>query len=93
MENADKIASCIKNQSFKAWATAATARALNGPIPNSNVDKVTGTPTVIVNGLKYEGAVNDLASFQAFVLQAAGSDFNNSSTSTPTPTPSPTPAG
>jgi protein-disulfide isomerase len=93
VDNADKIASCIKDQSFKAWATAATARALNGPIPNSNVDKVTGTPTVIVNGLKYEGAVNDLASFQAFVLQAAGSDFNNSSTSTPTPTPSPTPAG
>ena len=56
-----------------------------------NVDKVKGTPTVIVNGLKYEGSVSDLASFQAFVIQAAGSDFNQNST--PTPTPTPTPAG
>lgn len=89
VESADDIASCIKNQEFKAWVTNSTDRALNGPIPNSNVDKVTGTPTVIVNGLKYEGAVNDLASFQAFVIQAAGDDFNESSTPTPTPTPAP----
>ncbi len=87
----DDVASCIRNQTFKSWTAAATARALNGPIPNSNVAQVTGTPTVIVNGLKYEGAINDLASFQAFVLQAAGTTFNENST--PTPTPSPTPEG
>ncbi len=87
----DKISSCIKNQEFKKWVADSTARALNGPIPNSNIDKVTGTPTVIVNGVKYEGSVSDLASFQAFVIQAAGSNFNSQSTSTPTPTP--TPAG
>lgn len=87
VDNADKIASCIKGQDFKAWVGTSTARALNGPIPNSNVDKVTGTPTVIVNGLKYEGSVADLASFQAFIIQAAGEDFNSESTPTPTPTP------
>ena len=91
VEKADAVASCIRNQSFKAWASAATARALNGPIPKSNVDKGTGTPTLIVHGGKYEGPVNDLASFQAFVVQAAGSSFNDSSTATPTPTPTPTP--
>ena len=48
---------------------------------------------MLVNGLKYEGAVNDLASFQAFVIQAAGESFNESSTPTPTPTPSPTSGG
>lgn len=85
----DDVASCIRNQTFKSWTAAATARALNGPIPNSNVPQVTGTPTVIVNGLKYEGAINDLASFQAFVLQAAGTTFNQNSTPTPTPTPTP----
>ncbi len=87
--DADKIAECIKGQNFKAWVSASTARALNGPIPNSNVDQVTGTPTVIVNGVKYEGAIDDLASFQAFVIQAAGEEFNDSSTPTPTPTPTP----
>lgn len=93
VESPDKIATCIKNQEFKAWVSNSTQRALDGPIPNSNVDKVTGTPTVIVNGLKYTGSVSDLASFQAFVIQAAGSDFNESSTPTPTPTPTETPAG
>ncbi|MEP6481986.1 MAG: thioredoxin domain-containing protein [Rhodoglobus sp.] len=91
VKNASKIDSCIRNQDFKAWVEASTARALNGPIPNSNVDKVQGTPTVIVNGLKYGGSENDLAAFQAFVVQAEGDTFNQSSTSTPTPTP--TPAG
>lgn len=89
VDKASDIASCIKNQNFKAWVSASTARALNGPIPNSNVDKVQGTPTVIVNGLKYEGSVSDLAAFQAFVIQAAGDTFNQNSTATPTPTPTP----
>lgn len=93
VENADKIATCIKNQEFKKWVSDSTSRALEGPIPNSNVDKVTGTPTVIVNGKKYTGSVSDLASFQAFVIEAAGSTFNENSTPTPTPTPSETPAG
>lgn len=93
VENASDVASCVQNQEFKAWVSAATTRALNGPIPNSNVAQVTGTPTVIVNGVKYEGPVDDLASFQAFVVQQAGSDFveESESTSTPTPTPTPTP--
>jgi len=91
VENPDKIADCIKNQQFKKWVADTTANALNGPIPNSNIEKVTGTPTVIVNGLKYEGSVSDLPSFQAFVIQAAGSDFNENSTSTPTPTATPAP--
>ncbi len=89
----DDVSACIKNQEFKAWVSTSSARALNGPIPNSDIEKVTGTPTVLVNGQKYPGAVDDLASFQAFVIQAAGTDFNENSTPTPTPTPSPTPAG
>jgi protein-disulfide isomerase len=92
VDNADKISSCIKSQEFKKWVADSRARALNGPIPNSNVEQVKGTPTVIVNGKKYDGSVSDLASFQAFVIQAAGSDFNENSTPTPTPSPTPTPA-
>lgn len=89
VDNADQIATCIKQVQFKKWVADAQARALNGPIPNSNVDQVKGTPTVIVNGLKYEGSISDLASFQAFVIQAVGSDFNQNSTPTPTPTAAP----
>jgi protein-disulfide isomerase len=86
--SADKVASCIKNQEFKKWVSDSRARALNGPIPNSDVDKVKGTPTIIVNGEKYPGSLSDLTTFKAFVIRAAGSDFNENST--PTPTPSPT---
>jgi len=93
VENPDKIATCIKNQEFKKWVSDSTTRALNGPIPNSDVDKVTGTPTIIVNGKKYPGSISDLASFQAFVIEAAGTDYNQQSTPTPTPTPTATPAG
>lgn len=83
------IAECIRSQEFKGWAAASTSRALNGPIPNANIEQVQGTPTVLVNGQKYEGAANDLASFQAFLIQAAGADFTANSTPTPTPTPAP----
>lgn len=86
---AEDVDSCVRDQQFKSWVAAATTRALNGPIPDSNVDKVQGTPTVIVNGVKYDGAVDDLASFRAFVVQVAGSDFVESTESTPTPTPTP----
>ena len=86
------IANCIDDQKFKNWVADARARAQNGPIANSNVDKVTGTPTVIVNGLKYTGALNDAVAFNAFVLQAANASYNENSTSTATPTPVPTPS-
>jgi protein-disulfide isomerase len=85
-----EIANCIRDQRFKTWVKAATLRALAGPIPNSNVTKVAGTPTVIVNGLKYKGAPGDADAFQAFFLQAAGAAFNENATATPTPTPTPT---
>jgi len=89
VENVPAISECIKDETFKSWVSNSTERALAGPIPNSEIAQVTGTPTVLVNGIKYEGAVNDLASFQAFVIQSAGETFNENSTPTPTPTPTP----
>ena len=89
VENVPAISECIQEETFKSWVKNATARALAGPIPNSEISQVTGTPTVLVNGMKYEGSVEDLASFQAFVIQAAGDNFNENSTPTPTPTPTP----
>lgn len=84
-----KIADCIRKQTYKSFVTAATARAQTGPIPNSNVERVEGTPTVIVNGLKYEGAADDAEAFKAFVVTAAGETFVESTTPTPTATPTP----
>jgi protein-disulfide isomerase len=86
----DKIADCIHNATFKSWVQTATLRALDGPVPNSKA-LIKGTPTIVVDGLKYEGAINDADAFAAFVVQAAGATFTENST--PTPTPTPTPAG
>ncbi|MFC6357030.1 DsbA family protein [Luethyella okanaganae] len=82
------IDKCIDDMTFKSWASDVTERALSGPIPNSEVKAVTGTPTVLVNGKQYTGALDDPKEFAAFVLQAAGETY-----STSTPTPTPTPAG
>lgn len=80
------IAACVKDTKFKAWVNAATIRALQGPIPDSNVAKVQGTPTVIVNGQQYLGSLTDPNAFASFVFQAEGKTFTNTS---PSPSPSP----
>jgi protein-disulfide isomerase len=83
------ITSCIKDQSFKAWVTAATSRATTGPIAHSDVTKVSGTPTVIINGVKYDGAVDDASAFSAAIVKAAGDTFREDATASPSPSPTP----
>ncbi len=61
------VASCITDQTYSGWVDAATQRALDGPIPNSDIASVEGTPTVLVNGVKYPGSISDAAAFEAFV--------------------------
>jgi len=88
-ENLTAINECIDETAFKSWVLASTDRALKGPIPNSSsLEAITGTPTVLVNGKQYVGALDDPKEFAAFVLQAASEAY-----STATPTPTPTTAG
>ena len=82
------IDTCIEDPTYKTWVQEATERALAGPIANSELEKITGTPTVLVDGQQYVGALDDANEFSAFVLQAVGESY-----STSTPTPTPTPAG
>lgn len=83
----DKIASCIKDESYTAWVTAATNRALADPALKDS-DGNFGTPRVLVNGALYTGAPGDANAFQAFVAQAAVAANGDGSTPTPTPSPS-----
>jgi protein-disulfide isomerase len=85
------IENCVRAQTFKSWVNAATTRATTGPIVGTDVPKVEATPTVIINGMKYTGAVNDASAFASAVVKAAGDSFIQDSTATPTPTPTPTP--
>jgi protein-disulfide isomerase len=84
-KNVDKIDKCIDDGTYKTWVANATDRTLAGPIPNSNVSKLTGTPLVIVNGKQYTGSLTSADDFKAFVLQAQGDAY---STATPSPSPS-----
>ncbi|MFJ3384157.1 MULTISPECIES: DsbA family protein [unclassified Curtobacterium] len=63
------IASCITDQDFAGWVGDATNRALTEKIPNSSLDKLTGTPLVLVNGKQYSGTLTDTDAFAAFVEQ------------------------
>ncbi|MFF2271328.1 DsbA family protein [Agromyces sp. NPDC058136] len=88
---ASSINECIDSKQFHGWVNNATERALTQPVPNSDLESIKGTPTVLVNGKQYVGSLTDPAEFQSFVLQATGEAFSES-TSTPSPTPTPTPA-
>jgi len=84
-----QIRRCIEDRRFRSWVQAATARALNGPIPGADAGSIAVTPTIIVNGstFKYSTAF-DPNEFAQFVLQVAGDTF----TKNPSPSPSPTPS-
>jgi protein-disulfide isomerase len=61
------VRECIQSGQFEEWVTDATDRALHEPIPNSDLDKVSGTPTVLVDGVQYTGGLTDAAEFADFV--------------------------
>lgn len=92
VSNATKIRGCVQHQTFITWVADARDRALRNGIQNTDLPPISNTPTIIVNGLQYGGAMNDPAAFSAFVVLAAGTSFNQNSTPSPTPTPSETPA-
>jgi protein-disulfide isomerase len=65
-----KIPACINGETFRTWVGDATSRALKGPLPNSNVKAVTGTPTVIIDGTQYNGSLTSASDFSNAVEAA-----------------------
>lgn len=66
-----KIASCINDQTFASFAASQTKAALKNKLPNSSIPKLTGTPTIIVNGKQYSGSLTDAETFSSFVASQA----------------------
>ncbi len=89
VSKADSITTCITDQEFKSWTNAATERATTDPLAGTDVKKLAGTPTVIINGKKYAGAIDSAADFANAVSKASGDSFSEDSTATPSPNPSP----
>jgi protein-disulfide isomerase len=68
----EKIPDCVEKEQFGKWVTDSTKRALTGPLtPDSEVPNVSGTPTVLVNGFIYRGALDDASAFEQFVNAVA----------------------
>ncbi|WP_420370302.1 DsbA family protein [Curtobacterium sp. L1-20] len=66
------VASCITGQRFAGWVGDASDRVLTRAVPNSSLDRVTSTPTIIVNGAQYTGSLTDTDAFAAFVRRHGG---------------------
>jgi len=67
----DAVASCIGSKTFGDWVTSATDRVTAGELASDTVTEFVGTPTVLVNGQQYQGAVDDADAFATFVSQVA----------------------
>ena len=78
----ESVATCITDQEFGDWVGDASARALDNPLPNTDIGPLTGTPTVLVQGVKYEGDLGDAAAFETFVLEQATATTDTSGTDT-----------
>lgn len=67
------IDSCIaRSGPYQAWAQANTAASQSGPISVDGkkvLDRIEGTPTVLVDRKQYTGAVDDAAAFRAFLAK------------------------
>lgn len=88
--NLAEVRSCVEQKRFRSWVVDATQRALEGPLPGTEIDAVTTTPTIVVNGERFEYTTAfDPDEFAQFVAETLGQSFDESATPTPTPTESP----
>ncbi|MFZ7087533.1 DsbA family protein [Curtobacterium sp. RRHDQ10] len=88
------ITRCIQDQEFAKWVDDETTKVTSDGIPHSNVTTFSGTPTILVNGKKYDYSLPfSNAEFRTFIVTAAGSSFaagDDDESATPTPSPTPT---
>jgi protein-disulfide isomerase len=50
----DKVVKCMKDVPYGKWSVDATNRVLKGgKVPNSTLEKIEGTPTIIIDGVQF----------------------------------------
>lgn len=82
------LQNCVETRRFASWVQQATVRALNGPIPDADIDRITTAPTILVNGKKFQYTREfDAKELAQFVTGVQGEEY----TATPEPTPAPEP--
>lgn len=84
----DELSTCISERQFRTWVTEVSQRALEGPLPDSDVERISETPTILVNGQLFSGGA-DATQFASFVQQASAERFTDEISTTPSPTATP----
>ncbi len=63
------IADCVDDGDRLDWVDAATAAALQGPIDGADIERISYTPTVLVNGVLFENHSSDPADLAEFFTE------------------------
>ncbi len=79
------LRTCIKNGTFQPWVKSATDKALAENLPGTE-HTLADTPVVLVNGVRYIGALDDPAELMQFIMAAESKAYYE----TPEPTAEPT---
>ena len=66
--DSDGVSRCISRGTYRDWVGAVSTIRTNTPAPGE--ERITGTPTVLVDGARFEGSLTDSAAFQRFVEAA-----------------------
>ena len=72
-----EYSNCVKGGEYNTFVQKATERALKGPIPQSSIQRIEGTPTVLINGQKYPTDPSDLQAFTTFTLNILKPETTN----------------
>ena len=68
----EEYETCIRGGKYDQLVSAASERAVEGPIPTATgTQNIAGTPTILMNGQKYQQNPSDNATFTQFVLTIA----------------------
>ncbi|MGY4856976.1 DUF4190 domain-containing protein [Cryobacterium sp. AP23] len=65
---ADSIAECVSDGDYVAWSQQNTENAITGPIEGADIPSIQGTPTVLVDGSQYNGAIDDAQALREFIV-------------------------
>jgi hypothetical protein len=79
----EEYTTCLSSVQYSEWATSATSRAMNGPLAlvGNAATKVSGTPTIFVNGVQYSGDPSP-DTLNAFVQQVIAGNSSNQTVDT-----------
>lgn len=62
-----ELESCVNDERYAEWIQANTERVVNDPAIANPATGNFGTPTIFVNGIRYEGTLQDPAVFAQFI--------------------------